>query len=102
MEFENPPERSNTLQPEMQELPALHRSGSVLFLGSEEYNVEMDAWIAQDMKFVFGERNTWLGDEEAWREMLERGTFWFGSFWANGDYLGNAPEFNEGGQWIRG
>jgi hypothetical protein len=104
MEFEDPPERSNPLQPEMQEFSASHRSGRVLFLGSEEGNVEMDAWIAQEMEFVFGERNTWLGDdhEEAWREMLERGTFWFGSFWANGDHLGSAPEFNGGGQWRRG
>lgn len=104
MEFDDPAERNNPLQSEMQDLDhAIHRSGRVLFLGSEESNVEMDAWITQDMRFVFGERDTWMrDDEEAWREMLERGTFWFGSFWANGDYCGTAPEFNGGGQWKRG
>ncbi|XP_078149196.1 uncharacterized protein LOC144544546 [Carex rostrata] len=79
MEFDDPIQRS--------EPPAIRKSGNVLFLGSEEGNDEMNAWIAEDMKFVFGERNACLGDEEVWREMLERGVFWFGSFWANGDYL---------------
>lgn len=89
MEFDDPIPRSEPLQSELRELPATRKSGTgrVLFLGSEEGNDEMNAWIAEDMKFVFGVRNACLGDEEAWREMLERGVFWFGSFWANGDYL---------------
>ncbi|KAJ3692463.1 hypothetical protein LUZ60_012813 [Juncus effusus] len=88
IEEENTRGRNESLQHELSEFHSICDYRRVLFVGSSEDWIENDSWINQDMEFVNGDRSKWFEEEKnVWRELIEKeGLFWFGNFWANGDF----------------